>query len=80
MTWLPPMIEAGIQIPYEGLNTIKHQGLPMLAETKDICHERNAWIPTKGQHGHAPPVDDLSLIRRRWEQALLLPTEHLEDP
>ena len=74
------MIAAGVTIPYEGLNTVVHEGLPMLAQTRDICHERNAWIPTKGKHGHAPPTDDLQLLRRRWEQAVLLDNEHLEDP
>jgi hypothetical protein len=74
------MIEAGVTIPYEGLNTVVHEGLPRLVQTRDICHERNAWIPTKGKHGHAPPTDDLQLLRRRWEQAVLLDNEHLEDP
>ncbi|MGD2058739.1 MAG: cobalamin-dependent protein [Anaerolineales bacterium] len=74
------MLEAGVKIPYEGLNTIVHEGLPMLAQTRDICHERNSWIPTKGKHGHAPPTDDMLVLRRRWEQAVLLENERLEDP
>jgi radical SAM superfamily enzyme YgiQ (UPF0313 family) len=74
------MVEAGVEIPYEGLNTIVHEGLPMLAQTRDICHERNAWIPTQGKHGHAPPTDDVQLLRRRWEQAMLFEDERLEDP
>ncbi len=74
------MAEAGVDIPYEGLNTIVHEGLPMLAQTRDICHERNAWIPTQGKHGHAPPTEDVQLLRRRWEQAMLFVDERLEDP
>ena len=74
------MIDAGVIVPYEGLNTVTHEDLPMLAQTRDICHERNAWIPTQGRHGHAPPTDDVNLLRRRWEDALLLDGEHLEDP
>jgi radical SAM superfamily enzyme YgiQ (UPF0313 family) len=74
------MIAAGVTIPYEGLNTVTHEGLPMLAQTHDICHERNAWIPTQGKHGHAPPTENLVLVRRRWEQGLLLKGEQLEDP
>jgi radical SAM superfamily enzyme YgiQ (UPF0313 family) len=74
------MIAAGVKIPYEGLNTVVHEGLPMLAQTRDICRERNAWIPTKGMHGHAPPTDDVQLLRRRWEDAILLESEQLEDP
>jgi hypothetical protein len=74
------MMAAGVAIEYEGLNTVTHEGLPMLAQTRDICHERNAWIPTQGRHGHAPPTRDTKLLRRRWERALLLEGEHLEDP
>jgi anaerobic magnesium-protoporphyrin IX monomethyl ester cyclase len=74
------MIAAGVTTPYEGLNPVTHEDLPMLAEVKDICAERNAWLPTKGKHGHAPPVDDEALLRRRWELGILLENEHLEDP
>jgi anaerobic magnesium-protoporphyrin IX monomethyl ester cyclase len=74
------MIAAGVSVEYEGLNTLTHEGLPMLAQTRDICHERNAWIPTQASHGHAPPTLDRNLVRRRWEDAILLEGERLEDP
>lgn len=74
------MVAAGVTIPYEGLNTVTHEDLPMLAQTRDICHERNAWIPAQGQHGHAPPTENIDLVRRRWEEALLLEGERLEEP
>lgn len=74
------MIAAGVSVEYEGLNTLTHEGLPMLAQTRDICSERNAWIPTQADHGHAPPTLDSDLVRRRWEEAILLEGEHLEDP
>ncbi len=74
------MMDAGVTIPYEGLNTITHQNLPMLAQTRDICHERNEWIPTQGKHGHAPATGNLALLRRRWQEGRLLQGERLEDP
>jgi len=74
------MMAAGIMTPYEGLKPVNLGELPMLGEVKDICADRNAWIPTRGAHPHAPPTENLNLIRRRWESAVLKKKEHLEDP
>jgi radical SAM superfamily enzyme YgiQ (UPF0313 family) len=74
------MMAAGVTTPYEGLKPANLGDLPMLAEAKDICAERNAWLPTQGPHPHAPPKLDLDLIGRRWGEARLLEGEHLEDP
>lgn len=74
------MIAAQITTPYEGLKPTKLDGLPMLGEVKDICADRNAWIPTQGSHPHAPPVEDEDLLKRRWGEAILLEGEHLEEP
>jgi anaerobic magnesium-protoporphyrin IX monomethyl ester cyclase len=74
------MIDAGVTTPYEGLKPVDLGDLPMLAQAKDICAERNAWIPTQGPHAHAPPALDLETLQRRWQQGRLLEGEHLEDP
>lgn len=74
------MMAAGVATPYEGLKPVDLGDLPMLASTKDICAERNAWIPTSGPHPHAPPALDPEVIDRRWREGRLLEGEHLEDP
>lgn len=74
------MLDAGVTTPYEGLKPLQLGDLPMLAEGKDVCADRNAWIPTAGPHPHAPPALDPAALERRWTEAVLLQDEHLEDP
>ncbi|RME45975.1 MAG: hypothetical protein D6791_09415, partial [Chloroflexi bacterium] len=74
------MIAAGVTTPYEGLKPTHLGELPMLAQEKDICAERNAWIPTQGPHPHAPPSLDPQALQQRWREGRLLEGEHLEDP
>ncbi|MFQ5594442.1 MAG: B12-binding domain-containing radical SAM protein [Anaerolineae bacterium] len=74
------MVAAGVTTPYEGLRPVDLGDLPMLAQEKDICAERNVWIPTQGPHPHAPPALDARALQRRWEEGRLLEREHLEDP
>ncbi len=74
------MAAAGVTIPYEGLKPLDLGDLPMLAAEKDICAERNAWIPTAGPHPHAPPALDSQALQRRWQEGRLLEDEYLEDP
>lgn len=74
------MVSAGVTTSYEGLRPVDLGDLPMLAAEKDICAERNVWIPTQGPHPHAPPALDARALRRRWEEGRLLESEHLEDP
>ena len=83
-TWLESlsreMQAAGITTPFEGLRPVNISEVPMLDEVKDICSDRNKWIPTQAPHPHAPPELDLDLIDRRWREGRLLGEEHLEDP
>jgi hypothetical protein len=74
------MLAMGVRTPYEGLKPVAFDDLPLLATTKDICAERNAWIPTQGPHPHAPPALDAAALHRRWREARLEEGEHLEDP
>ncbi|MBS1251199.1 MAG: Anaerobic magnesium-protoporphyrin IX monomethyl ester cyclase [Anaerolineales bacterium] len=74
------MLDAGVATPYEGLKPLRLGDLPMLAEGKDVCADRNAWIPTTGPHPHAPPVLEPDALERRWTEAVLLEDEYLEDP
>ncbi|MFQ5854999.1 MAG: B12-binding domain-containing radical SAM protein [Anaerolineae bacterium] len=74
------MIAAGVTTPYEGLKPIDLGDLPMLTPAKDICAERNMWIPTQAPHAHAPPALDPQALHRRWQEGQLLEGEHLEDP
>ncbi|MFQ5343701.1 MAG: hypothetical protein ACE5F6_19335, partial [Anaerolineae bacterium] len=74
------MVAADITTPYEGLKPVNLGDLPMLVSEKDICAERNAWIPTAGPHPHAPPALDARALQQRWQEGRLLEDEHLEDP
>jgi len=74
------MIEAGVRTPFEGLKPSHLEGVPMLAEVKDICAERNAWLPPASQDAHASPSLDVDDLQRRWREAKLPEGERLAEP
>lgn len=74
--WLLALAEAmtaiGVTTPYEGLRLhVKLGDLPMLARQKEVCADRNAWIPKVAQHPHAPPALSGAELQMRWSEARL---------
>lgn len=83
--WLLALAEAmaadGVTTPYEGLRL--HVGLgdlPMLARRKELCSDRNAWLPKAAQHPHAPPGLSQSELQMRWREAALPAGVTLAEP
>ena len=75
------MMAHGVTTPYEGLRLHQSLGeLPMLERTKELCAERNAWIPKAAPHPHAPPALELTELQERWRSAKLRPGVTLPDP
>jgi anaerobic magnesium-protoporphyrin IX monomethyl ester cyclase len=75
------MQSAGVTTPYEGLRL--HMGLgdlPMLTREKELCAERNAWIPKAAPHPHAPPALAASELQMRWREARLPEGATLAEP
>ena len=66
------MTTAGVTTPYEGLRLhVKLGDLPLLARQKELCADRNAWIPKAENHPHAPPALAESELQMRWAEARL---------
>ncbi len=83
--WLIALAEAmqaaGVTTPYEGLRLhVKLGDLPMLAREKELCADRNAWIPKAESHPHAPPALLEEEVRLRWGEARLPEGAALADP
>ena len=74
------MIDAGVQTPFEGLKPSHLAGVPMLSEVKDICAERNVWLPSDSPDAHAAPDLAFDDLLSRWREAKLPAGEHLNDP
>ena len=74
------MIEAGVRTPFEGLKPSHLEDVPMLAEVKDICAERNAWLPPDSSDAHAMPNLDIDDLLRRWREGKLPEGERLAEP
>lgn len=83
--WLLALAEAmlslGVTTPYEGLRLhVKLGDLPMLARHKELCADRNAWIPKAAQHPHAPPALSEAELQARWSEGRLPDGAVLADP
>ncbi|MGH2593337.1 MAG: B12-binding domain-containing radical SAM protein [Anaerolineae bacterium] len=74
------MIDAGVRTPFEGLKPSHLAGVPMLSEVKDICAERNVWLPSDSPDAHAAPDLAFDDLLSRWREAKLPAGEHLNDP
>ena len=74
------LIAAGVRTPFEGLKPSYLEGVPMLDEVKDICAERNAWLPPSSPDAHAAPGLDVEDLQRRWREAKLPEGERLAEP
>ncbi|MBI3760544.1 MAG: cobalamin B12-binding domain-containing protein [Chloroflexi bacterium] len=75
------MMASGVTTPYEGLRLhVKLGDLPMLDRRKELCAERNAWIPKAAQHPHAPPGLNESEMQMRWSEARLPEGVALAEP
>ena len=74
------MMDAGVRTPFEGLKPSHLTGVPMLSEVKDICAERNVWLPSESPDAHAAPGLALDDLLSRWREAKLPEGERLNDP
>ncbi len=75
------MEAAAVTVPFEGLRLHQSLGeLPQLERTKELCADRNSWIPKSESHPHAPPGLDIATLQARWRRAHLEPGETLAEP